>query len=489
DLKAIFERFKQVDSSTTREFQGTGLGLALVKELTQEQGGNISVDSVFKEGTTFSLSFDIDDSKDRKMKKAKIGSSNDDLSWINKSYYNSVGVASEFQSGELVEVENMDRDIKILVVDDEPDMLSFITKTLSKNGYGVASVKDGKEAIKVAKKGDFDVILLDLMLPNIDGFEVCKILREDKKLEFVKIILLTAKADENSKIMALKNGVDDFMVKPFSKDELLLRIDNLSKVKKLQTILREDLVISKDELRKSLEDLRDFQQKLIQSEKLNSIGSLSASVIHEVNNLLNYALMAISFLRNNDLVEKNEDLKDIANDIEIGVGRINEIVKEFRNFARIDGSDKQSSFVLYDAINSALKFTMYDFEGIEVINNIDSEIRVIGSASHITQVLINLISNSCKAIKQSGKQNGLIVFKVELCDKRVKVTIKDNGVGVSKEKLGKIFDVFYTTNEVGKGTGLGLNICSRIIKSHGGDLKATSEVGKGSEFSFDLEIG
>ena len=492
NLGIIFDRFKQVDSSATREFQGTGLGLALVKELTQKQGGNIVVDSVYGKGTAFSLSFDIDTSDGTNDRKKDIINGQDDLSWIQKNINISTGVASDKDNI----YENFDstdnitcKDVRILIVDDEPDMLSFIAKTLNVNGYEVLIAKDGQEAINVAQKENPDVILLDLMLPNIDGLSVCKILKEDKNLEFTKIILLTARADEKSKIQALKNGADDFMVKPFSKDELLLRISNLSKVKKLQSIQSQDLVLSKDDLKKSLVDLREFQKKLIQSEKLNSIGTLSAGIIHEVNNPLSYAMMALRFLKADALVKDNDDLTEIVHDIESGMERINTIVGEFKNFVRLEEGGQKTDFLIFDIANSALKFTVLECKGVEVKNNIDPNIMVVGSHNHITQILINLITNACRAIEKSKNgNNGLVEIRSEIDGDRVKIIVKDNGIGMSKEELGKIFDTFYTNSEFGKGTGLGLSICSSMVQNHGGLLKVESDPGQGSVFSFDLQI-
>jgi len=493
NLDIIFDRFRQLDGSSTREFQGTGLGLALVKELTQAQGGVIVVDSKIGKGTAFSVLFDIDNDEGVNDAKSVSLEKSDNLSWIQRNINSSLGVASD--EDEILEnirdVEpGVNKDVRVLVVDDEPDMLSFVAKTLNRFGYEVLIARDGEEAIKVAQKEKPDVIILDLMLPNIDGLSVCKTLKEDSNMEFTKIILLTARVDEKSKIQALKNGADDFMVKPFSKDELLLRISNLSKVKKLQSILHQDLVFSKDELKKSLEELRDFQEQLIQSEKLNSIGVLSSGIIHEVNNPLSYAMMALRFLKADSLIGKNEDLKEIVNDVETGMERINNIVGEFKDFVRLGEGGKKEEFLIIEAVKSALKFTIYDYKGIDVRNNIDPNIVVVGSNNHIIQIIINLISNACRAIgKNDDDRKGIIEIGSKILGTRVRIFVKDNGVGMNDEELGKVFESFYTTSDPGKGTGLGLSICNMMVQDHDGTLEVESEIGKGAMFSFDLQVG
>ena len=495
-LSGIFDRFKQVDSSDTRKYQGTGLGLSLVKELVELQNATIEVESDIGKGASFTMKFFLSGVKGENISEIEERSSSvinieqDKISNMHKMAQKSAGVVLEEEDNileNIYDVAEVDKkEETILVVDDEPVMMKFIVGIVKKAGYKVVSASDGEEGVEMAKKHKPDVILFDLMLPKLNGLEACKLLKSDPNLELTKIILLTAKTDETSKITALENGADDFITKPFSSTEVLSRIANLIENRKLQ----KDLYGSNDELRGALSQLKEAQTQLIHSEKINAIGNLSAGLLHEVNNPLSYSMTAIGFLKTNPLVTGDEMLNDITKDIEEGMTRIKNIVSDLRTFAHPEEVDKQGDFPIYNAIESSIKFTAHDCKDIEIKNNLDPELKVIGSNSHIVQVLVNLISNACKAIlrREEGSEQGVIEFRSETFGDRVKIFAKDNGVGMNEDTINKVFNPFFTTNEVGQGVGLGLSISHTIIQNHGGSLVVKSEEGKGTEFVFDLEI-
>lgn len=239
------------------------------------------------------------------------------------------------------------------------------------------------------------------------------------------------------------------------------------------------------QLKETIEDLKTTRNQLIQSEKINAIGSLSAGLLHEVNNPLNYSLTAVQLLKIDPQINADEDLKDTVKDIEEGMVRIKNIVTDLRAFAYPEEADKKTNFCLRSAVESAIRFTASDCKDIEKIINIDANLDVIGSQTHIVQVLINLISNAAKAIKKSGKA-GVIRIETEEKDNRVIVSVTDNGTGMSEDNLRRVFDPFFTTSNIGEGVGMGLSISHTIIKNHNGNLSAESVLGEGSRFFFDL---
>ena len=495
-LSGIFDRFKQVDSSDTRKYQGTGLGLSLVKELVELQNGSIDVESDIGKGASFTIGFslsgvnEIGVVEDEEREPGRMDMEEDKISNMHKMAQKSVGVVLEEEDAILENIEDVaecdKKDETILVVDDEPVMLKFIIGIVRKAGYKVIEAADGEEGVEMAKKHKPDIILFDLMLPKMNGLEACKLLKEDKDMELTKIILLTAKTDEESKITALSNGADDFITKPFSSTEVLSRIANLIDNRKLQ----KNLHGSNEELNNTLTRLKEAQTQLIHSEKINAIGNLSAGLLHEVNNPLGYSMTAIGFLKTNPSITGDENLLDIVNDIEEGMGRIKNIVSDLRTFAHPEEVDKQADFFAYEAVESSIKFTAHDCKDVEIKNNIDPELSVIGSNSHIVQVFVNLMTNACKAIAKRGgdNQKGLIEFRAEISGERVKIFVRDNGVGMSEDIVNNVFNPFFTTNDVGQGVGLGLSISHTIIQNHSGSLGVTSEEGKGAEFVFDLGL-
>jgi two-component system, sensor histidine kinase PhcS len=239
------------------------------------------------------------------------------------------------------------------------------------------------------------------------------------------------------------------------------------------------------QLKSTIGQLKSTQIQLIQSEKINALGSLSAGLLHEINNPLNYTMTAINMVKDDPHIKQDADLKEIVGDIEEGMNRIKRIIGDLRAFAYPSEADKQMQFPIYEAVEVSLRFTAHDLHDIKIINQVDNKLNVTASKTHIVQILINLITNATKAINKSD-HSGLIVMDAKKENNRIVVSVADNGAGMDEETLQKIFDPFFTTAEVGNGVGLGLSICHTIAKTHGGNLYATSELGQGSVFYFDL---
>jgi signal transduction histidine kinase len=372
----------------------------------------------------------------------------------------------------------------VLVVEDEPDMRRYLADVLSSE-YSVIQARTGSEGLRAATECRPDLVVLDLMLPGMDGLEVCREIRKDPKLGWQRIMLLTARADERSKLNALESGANDFLTKPFSTVEVLTRLRNLLENARLER----DLAARNARLEKALKELERTQAQLIQSEKLNALGSLSAGLLHEINNPLNYSLTALQLLGSDPNIQGDELMRDIVGDIKEGMDRIRVIVSDLRAFAYPTEAEKQVAFDLNEALEAALRFTAHELKGIEVINGLPAPALVLGSKSHLTQVLINLLTNAVKAVGAvADGRVGTIRVQAEERNGRLHVRVSDNGVGMDEKTLGRIFDPFFTTRDVGEGMGLGLSICHTIVSNHQGFLAATSRPGEGSELSFDLAL-
>lgn len=482
ELPFIFDRFHQVDSSSTRKYQGSGIGLALVKELVEKMNGQVLAESEPNTGTTMRITLPLSKSA---------FNAND----ITEMPIKSDLIETLHRDAELVfpidtpnvEAENNAFDKNkpiVLVVDDEHDMRRYLVNSLADN-YNVIPARDGKEALELARKHMPDVMLLDLMLPEIDGLEVCKRLKTNADTRMIKIMLLTARVDEDSKITALEYGADDFLTKPFSQLEVQTRLRNLYQTAKLEDDLRQ----KNQTLEKALSDLQKTQASLIQSEKLNALGSLAAGLLHEVNNPLNYTLTALQTVLIDPDLKENEDLQETFADINEGMQRIQTIVSDLHTFAHPSETDKQAVFSFNSALESALRFTAHEQENIIIKRDLDENDNVVGSQGHIIQVLINLLNNAYKAnASKNGEHQGQIEIVGKCNNEKFHIQFKDNGVGINEEILKRIFDPFYTTRDVGEGMGLGLSISHTIIENHGSKLKVRSKEGKWTEFSFDLPI-
>ena len=213
-LVHIFDRFYQVEGSTTRKGEGTGIGLALTKELVELMNGQISVESKEGQGSSFTVKLPIH----RKAKKITPLSFEVKPTWSSES----------FAQNELLEEKI--RPV-ILLVEDNYDVRNYLRECLG-NLYQIEEAENGKIGIEKAKTLIPDLIISDVMMPEIDGFELCQMLKENELTSHIPIIMLTAKADDASKLEGLEYGADAYLSKPFNKQELLIRIKNLIAIRK-----------------------------------------------------------------------------------------------------------------------------------------------------------------------------------------------------------------------------------------------------------------
>ena len=306
ELPFIFDRFRQVDGSSTREYQGVGLGLSLARELVEKHDGRMTVTSKVGTGTTFRVTLPMVD--DVVVNVDDVETERDPMAKMLQEADRAGLAVQKVEGQDLAEVGH--GDARVLVVDDEPDMRRFIVSILT-DDYRVLQAADGETGLTTARSERPDLMVLDLMLPGMNGLEVCRELKSHDRTKDIKVVLLTAKADEKSKIDALERGADDFLTKPFSSVEIRTRLANLLQTSQLQRDLRH----RNDELTQTLKQLRDTEAQLVQSEKMNALGSLAAGLLHEINNPLNYTLTAMQ-LALESAPRDDEDLMDTLNDID-----------------------------------------------------------------------------------------------------------------------------------------------------------------------------
>ena len=476
-LPHIFERFHQVDGSSTRNQPGLGLGLALAQELVQEHGGSLQVHSTVGVGTTFVVKLP------QVAEPAAPHTSVTVPSFGDVSRPTPPIKASHGESQSVHYAPAPHDAAQVLVVEDEPDMLCFISSILSPD-FRLLQATDGSAGLAMARRHVPDALLLDMMLPGITGLDVCRALKQDEATRDIKVIILTARADDETKLEALKCGADDYLTKPFSTVEVKTRLQNLLASASLQRQLRQRNV----DLEDALTDLKNTEAKLIQSEKMVAVGTLSAGLLHEINNPLNFTLTAIQYLlARRD--EMDKDLVESLTDIDEGMQRIKNIVTSLWTFAHPEAGQAIHEFALTHALDTALRFTSHLRNGVRIARALSDQDRVRGSENHITHVLVNLLVNAHHALESANaERKPTIQIRTQAHDHRLFVSVQDNGSGISPDALPRIFDPFFTTRDVGGGLGLGLSICHTIVQNHGGDIKVTSDGQHGSTFTFDLPL-
>ncbi len=279
-----------------------------------------------------------------------------------------------------------------------------------------------------------------------------------------------------------------------------------------------------EELETAMKELKATQNKLIHSEKMASIGKLTAGIAHEINNPINYIQSNVNSLQRDveelwELIEKyrgidlhnledkqkeiaefiekieldfiREEMKELINGIKEGVSRTSEIVAGLRKFSRMDGYSYEKADI-NKTIDSAHRLVRSSIPAnIEVVKNYENMGEIECCSGLLCQVFMNIMVNGVQAMSSNGNaqpQSGKLTITTKKENESVKVSIRDTGTGIDKKSINNIFDPFFTTKEVGKGTGLGLSITYGIIKKMNGDIKVFSEEGEGAEFVIILPV-
>jgi len=251
--------------------------------------------------------------------------------------------------------------------------------------------------------------------------------------------------------------------------------------------LRHELDVNNKELAATLNKLQETEVQLVQSEKMNALGKLSAGLLHEINNPLNFTFMALQVAEQE--ADGNEGLKETLNDIGQGMTRIRGVISDLRTFAYPTRADDRETFSLDDALTTAMRLTAHELTGATVNREGLDCGKVMAGKTQIVHVLMNLLMNSAHAVRAvKDQRSGVITISCQAKGQRVEVKVRDNGVGVKEANLSRLLEPFFTTKDVGQGMGLGLSICHTIIKNHGGEISIASQEGQWTEVTFDLPL-
>lgn len=410
----------------------------------------------------------------------------------------------------------------VLVVDDNPANLQVLSSFLDQSSFEVWAARSGEKALQRLENDNLpDLILLDVMMPGIDGFETCKHLKSNPRVQDIPVIFMTALSETADKVKGLRLGAVDYITKPFQHEEVLVRIENHLKLRNLTKTL-----IAKNA------ELQQTQTQLIQVEKVAALGQLTAGIAHEVNNPINFIAGNLNFveqyvkevvsllslyqqylpdppdeiqiaIQKSDLSFLLNDLSKIIQSMQVGTSRVTEIVSSLNNFSRHREAGKKLAN-LHEGLESTLLILGHRLKSnahhpdIQLIKEYGNLPLIECYPGEMNQVFMNLICNAIDAIEETYKNKdldtiykhpGVIKIKTEAIGEQVILRIADNGSGINKAEQTKIFDAFYTTKPLGKGTGLGLSIAYQIVvNNHHGKLTYHSKPGEGIEFIIELPI-
>ncbi|MDA0748545.1 MAG: response regulator [bacterium] len=386
----------------------------------------------------------------------------------------------------------------ILIVDDEPFNLDLLEQELM-DDYRVVRAETGEQALEQADAADPDLILMDVRMPGIGGLEAVRQLRTCAQHLTTPVIMLTAQTGLDDVVKGLDSGADDYISKPFEPEDLHARIRSALRLGQLQ----KDLAQERNELKRTLDELRAAESQLVHSEKMAGLGKLVAGVAHELNNPIGFIYANMDHFRRYvgelQVVCKDaglsgepeeragrafEVLGKLVDSCSNGAERIKKIVQGLRTFSRLDEAESKA-VDLHEGIDSTLALLEHHLKDrIQVHKKYGDLPQVECYAGQLNQVFMNLLTNAADAIEGEGE----IWIETHVENGQVKIAIRDTGAGIEKEHLSKIFDPFFTTKDVGKGTGLGLSISYGIVEKHGGKISAESVIGKGTAFTVMVPV-
>jgi signal transduction histidine kinase len=398
----------------------------------------------------------------------------------------------------------------LLVVDDNASNRDLLTRRLEREGYASVQAVDGREALDRVRRPGIDLVLLDVMMPGLDGYQVLEIMKGDEVLRHIPVIMISALDEIQSVVHCIERGAEDFLPKPFDPVLLRARVGASLEKKRLRDAERRQ----HEELERTLERLRRTQDQLIVQEKLASLGSVAAGIAHEIKNPLNFvtnfAAVAASLTEEirEDLGEEGvKKVEDALDSLDQCVGKIVEhgkradgIVRAMLLLSRGQGSEKQATDLnklLAEAGTLAYHGLRAQDSSFNCTLESDydpavGELMVV--PQQVSRVFLNIINNACYAVHQRSKAAGnsyspLVAIGTRRRGEQVEIRIRDNGTGIPREIAAKIFDPFFTTKPAGSGTGLGLSISHEIIvQGHQGELAVESAEGEYTEFILRLPV-
>jgi signal transduction histidine kinase len=383
----------------------------------------------------------------------------------------------------------MEKKYSILIVDDNENNLKVIGKMLYDQNYKIALAKSGQEALLYVKKSKYDLILLDIMMPIIDGFETCKILKEDPETNPIPVVFLSAKNSPEDIVKGFQLGAVDFITKPFKIEEVLIRISNHIKLTKAQEEIQEKndaLMLMNGKLQEAnikLKEMNDAKDKFftIISHDLKSPFSSFLSITDNLTK--DFHSLAFS-----DIHDFSKVIHDTAN-------TLYKLLEDLLIWSKTQTGQvpfKPTICNLSEMVNNNIYLHSQSAlqKNIELVNNINKDISIFADVNMFNTVLRNAISNSIKYTKKD--EDGVVMISSESNKTHVKIVVEDNGVGISKSMMEDIFKLDEQRSTEGtegeRGTGLGLIISKEFVEKNGGEISFESELEKGSKLIFTVPL-
>jgi two-component system NtrC family sensor kinase len=404
---------------------------------------------------------------------------------------------------------------RILIAEDNPTNRDILRRRLEKEGHHVTETQDGAEALAALENGDFDLLLLDILMPRMDGFEALARIRKSERFTDLPVIMISALDEIQSVVRCIEMGAEDYLPKPIDPVLLRARIGASLEKKRLRDRERQKTA----ELERALQRLKETQDQLVVQEKMASLGALTAGVAHEIKNPLNFvtnfAVLSVDMMKEvQELIapvralmpaKEGGHLDDLLTDLAGNLDRIRDHGKRADSIVRgmlahsRGGSGQKETVDLNALVEEAVNLAYHGLRAQDPTFNITLEshydptippIQVV--PQDLSRVILNIANNGCYAAQQRKLKEGewyhpTLQTSTMQTAKHVEIRIRDNGTGIPESALHKIFNPFFTTKPTGKGTGLGLSLSYQIVVEQlKGAVRAISKENEFTEFLISL---
>ncbi|MCB1192692.1 MAG: hybrid sensor histidine kinase/response regulator [Leptospiraceae bacterium] len=353
---------------------------------------------------------------------------------------------------------------RIIIVDDVPKNIQLAANILTREGFHVEFSTDGNEVFNLIKDRDFDLILLDIMMPKMDGYDVCKQLKQNENTKDIPIIFLTAKSGAENITLGLELGAVDYVTKPFNIEELVRRVR------------------THVELKKKTQELKEAN---LSKDKFFSI------IAHDLKNPFNAIMSIHSLLREEAVKIQSEQINKYLDLLVPATKNAYSLLENLLEWSRLQNQTKipqKNNFSTEELIYTSIYplSELLKQKEIELIYDLGENTKVLIDIHMMGSVLRNLLSNAIKFTKRNGK----ITIKSEKQNGFIKISVSDSGVGIPEKRIKSLFVIGEHVSSVGTekelGTGLGLILCKEFVEKHSGKIWVESIEGQGSVFCFTI---
>ena len=492
--KQVFERFNQLDASATRRFGGTGLGLTIARDFVELHGGTIAVDDAPLGGALFRVTIPT---------KAPAGT-------VVQAAWNYE--AEEFDDQFTQAIDELRERVdafegqasgsagRVLVVEDNIEMNRFVCEELNEAGFITDSAEDGRAGLERARRSAPDLVLTDVMMPNMSGDELVQALRQDPAFDSVPIMLLTAKADDELRVRMLQEGAQDYLMKPFSGAELRARARNLVTMKRARDVLQQELDVQMRDLESLAREVTDRKRELhttLESMRVAREHAERASAVktnflrlisHELRTPLASLLLQMERLRLDQAQNLPEDKRALVDRMSASTRRLHDLIEGLLQYTRTKAGRVTATIVPVDVVELAEDAVQRvrsdaDEKGLELRLAYDRTLPPVESDANLVRlILFNLLQN---AIRYT--ETGSVSVTVQHTGNAHRLAVTDTGPGIAPEEQGRIFEPFEQGQSVRQksvpGVGLGLALVKEIADTLGARIELESAPGKGSTFT------